>query len=470
MDLSNKALKVSVLLLLSLSLFLASSSFAGTYYVSPNGTNTWPNCTTADNPCPASSAHKEFLGANAGDTVYFLAGTYNPGDGGDYEHIAWNPINSGSQSSPITFKCLSGTCTLTTNAKSPVIGAKGIPGDPLNYKKYIIWDGFTASLSDQMFVAYFNSSDHCTLQNCDFTGWPNSTASNNPIIASGYSTYLTIRNNRFFGAGQTENSAAIMFYWTDNAIVENNEIYNCVTGIYDKAGGQGNVYRYNFIHSPMTSSLGYGAKGIFVQTAAGSETTDKISIYQNVILMSLNSANYASGIYIGGTLSRSYINIYNNTIYGSKMEEAIYTGDTPDPRAYLDHGSVFNNIIYIDNKSLRGLYAVRVTNYYSDYNNIYGSPTWFGTYGADNYATRSDWASRLSWDTNSVTTNPNFINAGGGSVTDYKRSSYPTNGRGGGYSNVIGAYITGNEVIGRNTPSGKNPPPNPPVGLVIINQ
>ena len=44
------------------------------YYVSPNGTESWPNCTTIDTPCQASNTEKDFLSANPGDTVWFLDG------------------------------------------------------------------------------------------------------------------------------------------------------------------------------------------------------------------------------------------------------------------------------------------------------------------------------------------------------------------------------------------------------------
>jgi hypothetical protein len=53
-------------------------------------------------------------------------------------------------------------------------------------------------------------------------------------------------------------------------------------------------------------------------------------------------------------------------------------------------------------------------------------------------------------DVNSVSTSPGFLNASGNFSlpTDFKRSSYTANGRGGAWPSVMGAYITGNEQIG----------------------
>jgi len=46
---------------------------AGTYYVSPTGSASWPACTNISTPCSVSSS---FTNAVAGDIVYFRGGTY----------------------------------------------------------------------------------------------------------------------------------------------------------------------------------------------------------------------------------------------------------------------------------------------------------------------------------------------------------------------------------------------------------
>ena len=53
-------------------------------------------------------------------------------------------------------------------------------------------------------------------------------------------------------------------------------------------------------------------------------------------------------------------------------------------------------------------------------------------------------------DTHSVDTNPNLVNTSGtfSQPDDFKRTIYLVNGRGGVWPSVMGAYITGNEIIG----------------------
>ncbi len=50
---------------------------------------------------------------------------------------------------------------------------------------------------------------------------------------------------------------------------------------------------------------------------------------------------------------------------------------------------------------------------------------------------------------NSQWKDPNFHNPQGNSSEDFKRTTYNDNFTGSEYSNVAGAYVTGNEIIGR---------------------
>ena len=106
----------------------------------------------------------------------------------------------------------------------------------------------------------------------------------------------------------------------------------------------------------------------------------------------------------------------------------------------------------------------------SDYNDFYrtsGSLAWNLNY-ATNYSSIATWRAVTGFDTNSIAANPLFVNAGGSTAADYKRTSYPANGRGGAYSNVMGAYITGNEVIGYVAPMVADIiAPSAPTGLVV---
>jgi hypothetical protein len=88
---------------------------------------------------------------------------------------------------------------------------------------------------------------------------------------------------------------------------------------------------------------------------------------------------------------------------------------------------------------------------YSDYNSVSGD---FTTYVHRRKSPSVDW-NLDQWQANtgfglhdSAGEDPGFLNPGGMSAADYRRNSYPTDGRGGDYPSVRGAYITGSEVIG----------------------
>lgn len=88
--------------LFAVALFISSpAAFAGTYWVSPNGTATWANAQSASPlsgtaSCSLATANSN---ASAGDLIYLRAGTYSTS-------IA--PTNSGSYGNVITFRAYSG--------------------------------------------------------------------------------------------------------------------------------------------------------------------------------------------------------------------------------------------------------------------------------------------------------------------------------------------------------------------------
>jgi hypothetical protein len=109
---------------------------------------------------------------------------------------------------------------------------------------------------------------------------------------------------------------------------------------------------------------------------------------------------------------------------------------------------------------------------YSDYNGFSGNSVWNMDWSTD-YASLGNWRAATTYDDNSVTTDPGFVNAGGTAAADYKRTSYTANGRGGSYALVMGAYITGNELIGYqagNLPAQNNPPSAPTLVSPANNQ
>ena len=89
---------------------------------------------------------------------------------------------------------------------------------------------------------------------------------------------------------------------------------------------------------------------------------------------------------------------------------------------------------------------------YSDRNAFYRAAgnVWNRNYSTD-YTSLAAWTAATGFDANSITSDPLFVNAGGSNPEDYKlqvNSPARTGGRGGAYATVMGAYITGDEVIG----------------------
>ncbi len=458
----NTKLKIIFTLLIFGAVFLLPKiSLAATYYVSPTGSTVWPNCTSQDSPCLADSTTtgKAFLGASAGDTVYFLPGTYNPGNAPSWEVPAWNPSYSGSSGNPITFKCTTQEgCILTTNTVGPAAGAVG--------KDYITWDGFktTTKVSKQP-VFRFVTSDHYILRNCSLTGFIGAVdppGDNNPIVTAGGTNGL-IQNCEFKDNKDTvgtHNSAGLLMYSAHALTIEKSTFTNCYTGIYEKNDGQGNTYRFNFFYNNIMS--------FFTQQAAGGPGTTNRYIYQNVIVDTVNQAlDTVSQQDVDYTSTN--IQFYNNTIYKPLGTSGHFTYVMQQ----ITNSHFWNNIVWGVGFTYYNAYSNDGKPTYMDYNIYNGAQKFYA--GGTTKSSLADWkVSGLllgggNPDANSSYGDPQFVNAGGATVTDYKRTSYPTNGRGGGYASVIGAYITGNETIGY-TPSisPDTTPPAAPSGVQIM--
>lgn len=283
-------------------------------------------------------------------------------------------------------------------------------------------------------VRYYNSGGN-TLQNC----------------------YLHDNQQSGF-SGNAHNMAMIVFTnGADSEIIQNNEFYNPKRGfIYckrDFENGLCATVRYNIFR---------GCDGNCI--AAGDAMGDNDLIVHNNIMIGTGADDW----FFQGGISNFSFKIYNNTFYN--VGSALWTwslgaSDTP--------WDFFNNIIY-NNTGGRYIYdfdqVVNYSNSYMNYNNPYSTVGVQYRFSGKSYSF-SSWQANSGKDANSVTTNPNFLNGSGtfSQPSDFKRSSYPANGRGGAWPSVMGAYITGNEVIG--PVSGSLPPPDPapspPTGVTV---
>ena len=398
----------------------ASALFAGTYYVSHTGTATWNQSTNIDSPCSAETA---LANAVAGDIVYFRGGTYDPVDTLDWNMPAWNPSNSGTDSNPITFQAYPG--------ETPIVLAKPVsPSFGSNGKNYIVWDGFKGpgKLGIQLYVRFFQA-DHCTIQNCEIKGYDQGTAlENNPCISAKFASYLTIKNCKLYGnQGGGHNSANILFYSVDHAVVENCDIYDAYAGIFDKDGGQYNTYRYNRIYDVDI--------GFLLGTESGGPNPTEIKVYQNLFL------NIGKGIAvgIGGSKPKTNLYIYNNTILSSiKIADGI---------SYWTSGAI--NVIEVYNNIISGFNRNVIDS--NNHSSIYSNYSCFIDFnkfrrGNDRYYSLSEWTAGTGYDGNSIDSNPKFQNVGSYNPDDdyHLQATSPCIGTGRNGEDM-GVYPNGND-------------------------
>lgn len=392
--------------------FDVRDSVAGNYYVSPSGSASWAQSVNSNTPCSAATG----LGnARAGDVVFFRGGTYRaPVTSSSGYTPAFRPSHSGTAGNPITFKAFAGEIPFIDNTNNQ--GRQTVASFGVYFQNYIVWDGFhTKAVPDSNNVSkgvIFYNANHCVLRNCVIEGLSNASPDNNNAIRIEVADYLIIENNKIYNSTGSINASGITSYKAHNMIVKNNDIYNCTVGIYDKNDGQNNSYYLNHIWN--------GVQGIYSNVKW--EACVGTKVYQNIIRnidegwsLSIDHSGEQSG-------SANGFLYYNNIIYGS-------TNGISTDEPGVSNSQIFNNIVVKTSRAFR----------------IYSGTTSY-------------------YDKN--TTVGNFVNAGGSNPEDYKRTSYPKDGRGGSYSSVMGAYITGDEIIGYSANGdGVVPPiskPDPP--------
>jgi hypothetical protein len=275
-------------------------------------------------------------------------------------------------------------------------------------------------------------------------------------------------------SGNNYNMSIMMHERDDNTIVENCEFYNTAAGFgylkyqngsrnYAFTGSGTHVtYRFNVFKGPNG-----GIEFAEVFPDSPNPVQNQI-FYQNLFINCMTS-------FQGPNPGVRHAWVYNNTFYNANGGLSNWLG--------ANIYNWFNNIVYWDTTTSMP-YNVNfesstpdpfVTNYI-DYVQYYSPNGKMGrwTHYSFNTTSLSSWVAHSGnrVETHSFVSNPGFINASGlfNTPTDFKRSSYPADGRGGGYPSVIGAYFTGNEVIGIN-PGGLPPiiakVPNPPTALII---
>jgi len=417
--------------------------------------------------------------ARAGDTVYITAGIYSnvKPDGVGAYYVAWNPINSGTSGNPIVFEAI-GTVILTQNG-SPglngnatgraVIGASMEEGPGTGQRSYITWRGFTineVNVNSVNGVALIYGGTGNRIENCILDGGGGSVMSSNnhpAIYITGTETSgAVIRNNRIYnwlnGGVYDSNSPGVMLYYASNVIIEHNEIYNSGAGIFLKGGDHKNsTIRYNNIYSTRV--------GIRIQYNHSSQSENKV--YQNLVRCT-SGTEERYGIFI-----LEYTNntkIINNTVVGC-TDGGLYFSHVSSPRLFQ------NNIVYQSSGEVaNGGNCTNPGGVSFDYNSYYNSQAW--SINGRAYYSITNWRNALGGcpgagnDCGSATSDPLFVDVANHNYKLQVGSPARTLGRtiteihgSSGETIPAGAYITGNEVIGRIVSTSN--PPSPPTDLRI---
>lgn len=387
--------------------------------------------------------------AQAGDTVIVMPGSYDSNQGTASRAIPiYNPTNSGAPGQPITIRA-EGVVYLSSST--------GGPGEPIigTYdRQHIVWDGFTINEIDVRTTADTGpvvvwQSDNVIVQNLNIQGKTINWGDNHNSIRIEYASNVLVRNNNLHqnrGASNAFNGSAIMLYDSRDVVIEHNKIYDSQGGIFVKGayGGTPNhniTIRYNWLHD-LTVGI---SNGIVNDAGRGFGAR----IYQNVIERTSSAISFIG--YNGSTPAN--IDVVNNTIYDSG--NGFYL--KPDTAGYDD--IVFcNNLVVNGNLGIQGE-DIRDVSGTTFSHNLYSAVGALARIAYTNYSF-SSWRSSFNQDvTGSMESDPMFSSAANG---DYRlRTGSPAidsgqdvlNLTGNGINTTInmGAYLTGDEIIGLTT-------------------
>ncbi len=403
-----------------------------------------------DNPVTAQAA----AGA---DTVIVEAGIYDAtGDGGAKHFPYYNPVNNGSAGNYITFQA-DGVVEL----RSSNVNGRALIG---SYQKdYIVWDGFV--LDENYIIVHSDSGpvviwdcSYVTVKNLHITGLDQSWGDNHNGVRIELSDHATVQNCYMTGFSEDHGSGVTTYTSTD-VLLEHNEVTNSQQGLFVKGANDGPfIIRYNYIHDSVVKGIRLGGL-----RAGGAK------VYQNV----LHDVDVAIHIEDFAADGPQNAQIVNNTLVST-------TGNTDgrgsiwmmDHYGGVDTVEIKNNIITDSGAS--GIHLSNndiVATLDSDYNLIYNNSVDFRD--ATSNLTLAQWQSAHSQDVNSTDgTDPLFTNS---VAHDYTLESGSPCREGNAAEGVdvldldgdsstvdpitIGAYITGDEIIGINGNGDDETPP-----------
>ena len=219
------------------------------YYVAPGGKDDNPGTLAS----PWATPLKAWTAANAGDTVYFRAGTYN------VESQIWTKYfgHDGTAANPIVFRNYPGeTATITSNVGTVFVIEK-------DYNRVEGLNFVGPATATWFQVSYDVKATNFTASRCIASmgaGGDNSGF----VYLGGGATGTVVEHCRITGPGYNGvhlNSAGIICFKTEGVRFIHNEISNTMIGIYFKfANPQDNLtpgieIAYNYIHETGRNSM-----------------------------------------------------------------------------------------------------------------------------------------------------------------------------------------------------------------------
>jgi parallel beta-helix repeat protein len=402
-----------------------------TYYVSADSVSTnWANAQVIGTPCTVATA---MTNAVAGDVVQFLDGTYEPPTASSYEIPSWNPSNSGTVGNRITFKSRTRHGAIIHDCANAA--ATGHSGFGASSRSYITFDGFqlvcdkqNGQYASSNFVMAYTTGIHVT--NCLGIGNEHSYHTNGCILAAhSGNTGIRIYNNIFHGmtadptpAEAVVNASAIYMFDTTDTEIYNNTIYNCNNGISWKTSPADITCYQNFLYD-----IGRAAFFPSVEVAG----SDGHYIHHNLVL---NCGRFVDSEESTSSGVWNTMYVYNNTVYhasalgvvfGSSVSGGLLAGQDSSYQNLRDL-RYYNNIISVGATSRiheihDDLTSDAMIGTPFDYNCYYASAgTMRFIYNGTSTTTFATYQSAIGAETNSITTTPSFVNAGGTAATDYQ--------------------------------------------------
>jgi len=422
------------------------------------------------------------------DTNHVSANNSNPGT----EAAPWKTIQKAADvlKAGDTVLVKAGTYTELTSSSDVTGLVPEFSGTPGNYITYQAYPGHRVILDQQRggIGFYIKGKKHIRISGFEITNIydTNSSDKNGGVVtASGSSTRpedIIVENNHihaidgpngnnvggirfddatncvardniihdiFVGGVDNGNAAGIHSYGMENMLLENNTIYNAHNGVYHKAstGNIGALIKNNLIHDT--------SRGIFYDIAGGGSPIHfNQRVTQNIFY------NNKDAIYMdargSGRPQNNGFHVWNNTVILPANGSGVTFFNSTDV-------NVYNNLFFgpTSDKTIRVGFDIDITPPIAsitemDFNNYFNSEEYILRYDGSgiSYISLSVWTAQEGFDQNSNNVDPLFVDAANRNYKLQNTSPLINAGKG---SVTIGAYITGNEIIGAATIRPKSP-------------